>query len=308
MEQAVATKTDISYDRKRVSKVLRMQPADTCNLIAFTQSSAGTYNKPGSARRVSKTKARVNQSALNRINPQRQIQPSYRAPDVSAVKSQLSPTASNAGNIDKPAYLQVRQSKLFVALAGTAMLGLVIGSLVAPQFSKPGESSESQIADSPELNPELMVQAIGSADASINVPIDVPTVYGAPEPINENQALDIPSIEELAASHLEEINWLLSNNERLTLENEALNEETLQLNRELLESELYVEILEAELDEQSLESTETRIIYNFVNVPLGSAVTPPVNNANAPAANLSQNVGELSIADLDKSAYAAVSQ
>ncbi|MFK7858484.1 MAG: hypothetical protein AB8B64_06680 [Granulosicoccus sp.] len=69
--------------------------------------------------------------------------------------------------------------------------------------------------------------------------------------------------------YLEEINWLTNQNNELKLEVFDLRQESLDLNNELLQLELEVVSMRFQLE----KTVETRIVYNFVDVPIGSQQT-----------------------------------
>ena len=80
----------------------------------------------------------------------------------------------------------------------------------------------------------------------------------------EGQELD--TVRLLAKEYLEEINGLQSQNKSLQAEAAELNDETVELNKELLGLELAMTAAESE----SSQVTETQVIYNIVNVPVGN--------------------------------------
>ena len=144
--------------------------------------------------------------------------------------------------------------------------------------STSAEAIGKQAIVSPEIvSPEIVAPEIVSpAIVAPEIVDDVP-----PEPQISLQPDSIPIVpdkdpvaEELAAKreqathYREEIEWLHIQNGSLRQEVDALDNETTELNAELLELELAVSALES----KAAPTVETRTVYNFVNVPLGGSV------------------------------------
>jgi len=68
--------------------------------------------------------------------------------------------------------------------------------------------------------------------------------------------------------HIAEVDELLQAKTRLEMQVDSLSDETLRLNKELLELELEV----ATLETQAAESAESRVVYNFIDVPIGTSM------------------------------------
>lgn len=94
-----------------------------------------------------------------------------------------------------------------------------------------------------------------------------------PKPVTPLKLEEMPLVssdtsERREAQYLEEIDWLINENKDLKLALDVLNQESLDLNGQLLARELEISALES----QSEPPTETRIVYNFVNVPIGGKI------------------------------------
>ncbi len=135
-----------------------------------------------------------------------------------------------------PNYIWWPKSTLALSIAGAAVTGTVLGAMLWMPFTSRAVTSK----------PIRTEQAYTLAKKQTVAP---PTV---------SAIADQPSEKE----HANELRQL--NGQIASLQNEvaALSDETLDLNSELFQLELHLQGLED-------QSTEKRVIYNFVNVPIG---------------------------------------
>lgn len=170
------------------------------------------------------------------------------------------PFAQVAANSDSaftmPAHLQGKATKqqLAIAIASCLSLGAVVGYNWGLFVSQP-------TVELALTNPALTTSTVADIPAIIPSPV----VQVEPEPLEIASFIDTRDIE---AEYLDEIDWLQSQNSALQLDVDVLTQESIDLNYELLQLELQVVALQSE----SEPSTETRVVYNFVNVPIGSAI------------------------------------
>jgi len=147
-----------------------------------------------------------------------------------------------------------------VAIAAFSLLTL--GALAGFVITAP-EKKEDAVVQVPGIqpaagNPENTALA-GTAESPPQNVATTPVVTSAKAP-------------DIKSEHLDEIDWLLNQKDGLELKLDVMNKESLDLNQELLKLELEV----VELKSQAEPPVESRLVYNFVNVPIGaSAQTEP---------------------------------
>lgn len=148
---------------------------------------------------------------------------------------------------------------------------LCIGTLVGHQwssFTNQHLSLGSSVSNIPEVVEKTLEKSVEAIAVSTVLP-DKPAAVSTPADISiDRDQLFLKKDKE----HLTEVDWLLGQIDTLKGEVDALNLETLDQNRELLNLELEVNTLQS----QSVAQTETRVIYNFVNVPIGSSAVTPI--------------------------------
>ncbi len=151
---------------------------------------------------------------------------------------------------------------------------LCVGSLVGYQWSSMLNPAAS-FSDNAE--PKLLADSTTSEETD-PTELAIISVASTPTSSVETAPIASPAQTDLSETRekqflmeqeefLSQIDWLKNQNSVLVIEKDALSEETTEQNRELLALELEVLALQS----QSEPTTETRVVYNFVNVPLGAA-------------------------------------
>ena len=254
--------TDISdhpIARKRTGKPLRGSGHYTGNLTAFKSLQTGEQATPpvDSAQR-GKLKSR---SYAERYTHLRE---SASNDSVIVQKAKNAPTVGPRSKI---------ATAVLIALATGAVLGSIWTASKLTGAAQPAtesaantQTSNTQSVATPQ---PVAAEVTNDSEASLAQTSAPNTVEALPA----ETAID-PIIEELTATrnladqYLEEIEWLHDQNGLLQEEIIALNNETTSLNYDLLQLELELAALEAEAQ----PIVETRTVYNFVNVPIGSGV------------------------------------
>ena len=206
----------------------------------------------------------------------------------------LHKTASNDPAIAMPCAVTAEDKKTSPIarrrqVTTTGLAVLATGALVGIIWSanEIGPSSESaamatNTAQSATTQPalqEILVEAASppaSSQSHIQASAEAIPAPAAANPVTDKQAA-LPAIDtiieeltetrRLADEYLEEIDWLHTQNYSLNRTIDDLNSETTALNYELLQLEMKVITLEAD----AKPKIEKRTVYNFVNVPIGSA-------------------------------------
>ena len=174
------------------------------------------------------------------------------------------------GTSTPPSWFGLSAIAILVAIA----TGTVVGGFRSTEESDPSSptAAENFVVDSTRAATEdtTAVQPVGTASlqpqidnaiASTEAPDASPSA-GKVEA--EDEELDTARL--MAKEYLEEINGLQSQNDSLQAEAAELNDETVELNKELLGLELAMTAAQSE----SRPVTETRVVYNIVNVPVGN--------------------------------------
>ena len=174
-----------------------------------------------------------------------------------------------AGTSTSTSWFSLSAIAILVAIA----TGSVVGSFRPTAETDPSSptAAENIVVDSAQAVTEDTTANQPQGTASLQPQIDNSTASteasdASPSAGNveaEGQKLD--AVRLLAKEYLEEINGLQSQNDSLQAEAAELNVETVELNKELLGLELAMSAAESE----SSPATETRVIYNIVNVPVG---------------------------------------
>ena len=166
------------------------------------------------------------------------------------------------------------RGRTIAAMVACGLIGFGIGSFwVFPTEQVP--VTETTAAEplaktplSPNLSDSVLSSSVTSADATLG-PTTAALVDKTTDETNI-EALEKRIIESAraAAEYRGEVAWLRNQNSSLSTDNAALIEESLGLNRELLDLETTVVALQDKID--SGLTIETQVVYNFVNVPIGS--------------------------------------
>ena len=104
-------------------------------------------------------------------------------------------------------------------------------------------------------------------------------------PLTRESANDTESAQLLEDEYLEEIGMLQRLNDTLQMEVDSLNDETVELNDELLKLGMRMDALKS----ASEPVVETRTVYNFVTVPIGSSVGQDRSKTNAGENRINSN-------------------
>lgn len=295
-----STNPQRTIERLSPGKVLREgNTGYTGNLVAFRQA-AGTSEAPQTS-----TEPRATVQQQNTAGPkvQKPIDdkpktgiPTQQPPAMPSLgighiqpanktNQQSAASASAVQNSAEPG--TIRKSTLALAIIGSLSTGALLGSLwpittlipvntastlTLTEPTSATAANEPVVTESPLVHVEpalVLAQPTQQVDieriASVNNPADIQanTVVLAPN-----------TVATLSKEYLVEIDWLIGQNTDLRQEIESLSSETLNLNQELLGLELQIASLEADA------SPETRTVYNYVNVPIGSDFTSTLQGNN----------------------------
>ncbi|MDB3935587.1 hypothetical protein N9383_02565 [Granulosicoccus sp.] len=179
------------------------------------------------------------------------------------------PVGKRSGTSTQASWFGLSAIAILVAIATGTVIGS-FGSTVEIDPSPPTAAenfvvdsaqaaTEDTTAEQPQGTSSLQPQ-IDNATASTEAPDALPSDGNVEA---EDEELDTARL--MAKEYLEEIIGLKSQNDSLQAEAAELNDETVELNKELLGLELAMSAAESE----SSPVTETRVIYNIVNVPVG---------------------------------------
>ena len=170
--------------------------------------------------------------------------------------------------------------RTIAAMMGCVLIGVGIGSFwVFPKQQPPDTASTSVqplVGTAPRSmsNGSAITSSVSSDEATSSITAAV--ISGSTEEVNtvalkertagsDGEAAEYRNDVEVLRNHNSS---LARENSSLASENTALIEETVGLNRELLDLEVKVVELQDKVD--SFVTIETRVVYNFVNVPIGS--------------------------------------
>ena len=150
------------------------------------------------------------------------------------------------------------KSKLALYIGSATVASAVLGAMLWMPFSSGGADTVRVQAGNTDHTAAAQIKAEAQIPPQKQV-VANPTVINIPD----QQALK---------AYANEFNQL--NSQIVSLQNEVdeLTDETLDLNSELFQLELHLQGLED-------QSTETRVVYNFVNVPIGKTIkteAPPI--------------------------------
>ena len=252
-QTVVTDVADYAIARKRNGKPLRGTGLYTGNIIVFSQLKELERSK------VRVAGARARQAALKISD------------DVApALNVQIS--ASQA-----PTYRFSSAARLIsshTSIAAAILVVLATGAEVSSVWSS-NEMNESvqSIAD----NEPLVIKPLGN-ELSENEPISESVALKPPTP--DTTTTD-PAVDELNASrklakeYKEKVEQVLALNTSLQEQIDALDKETIDLNKELLQLEWEVTALEA----KPQKTAGARTVYNIVNIPVGDGTNPSDYNA-----------------------------
>lgn len=155
---------------------------------------------------------------------------------------------------------------------------LCMGSLMGYQWSS--LLNPNQPITTPIKAEKAVVEITVDPKSVDNIPAlalpDAPSVsLSELEALRKIELQHIENEKELVA----EIDWLTGQNRQLESEVRVLDQETIEQNQDLLELELEIVGLHAQRE----PPTETRIVYNFVNIPIGAATNSQPDTYVAPA-------------------------
>ena len=166
----------------------------------------------------------------------------------------------------------ISRGKILAVIAGCVFVGAAVGR--PWELRKEQESSPSSThLQAAIVSAQSSVSSVGALSASITPDTESATVAAATK--TETDGINIAALEKRidesiseTAKYRNEAAMLRSQVSSLVDENAALADETLGLNRELLDLEIMVLALQEQ--EVSSSDTVTQVVYNFVNVPIGS--------------------------------------
>jgi len=237
--------------RRRPGKALREGSRYTDNLKAYT---AGTARVGPST--VNAPCHRPSNQAVNAPTPREFVKLGLQPSDQIAANcdSAIESSSSLAG----PA----SQSQIAIAVISCLSLGAILG------YNWSYSVGPDRLTDTRVVS-DISIETATAAKTTLatNTMTPEPTVPVAPVQLAEPQSM-ASSAENTAVDvekYLDEIEWLNQQNKDLQFELDVLNAESTDLNYELLQLELQV----AALKLQSEPPTETRIVYNFVDTPIG---------------------------------------
>jgi hypothetical protein len=152
----------------------------------------------------------------------------------------------------------------------TMLLALATGAVVGSAWTTGAMDEKSQPADQLSTVADISSTSKLAPDAQNTAPPFESDIDSIIE--------ELESTHQQAEEYLGKIEWLDTQNASLRKEIESLTSENLALNRELLDLDLAFTTLES----KSLPKVETRTVYNFVNVPIGSDPEAPNNALDDP--------------------------
>lgn len=258
-------KSDQIGSGRRPSKVLRQRNIQLVNLGSYVQSAPlqvpGTHPKQARAKQAAPQKTRSEYVKL-------ESQPF----DTKAANND---TVSNQPRAESPLHHTSPKNQLTLVI----MSSLCIGSLVGYQWSSllnltqtANNKTESEFVASGTASAIAEPTEITAAASTAPIELPAQTVVAIDR---EQQQYLLEEEEE--NEYLSQIDWLKNQNSVLVSEIDILNAESAAQNHELLTLELEVFALQS----QSEPITETRVVYNFVNVPIGSSTPVVYDGANA---------------------------
>ncbi len=266
MGQAVKKSDQIATDR-RPSKVLRQRNIQLVNLGTYTQND--TSRIPVLRAKKPNTKS---------IAPQRTHSEYVKLESQPFdTKAATNDTAFGQSRSESKQQHTPPKNPLTVIILGS----LCFGSLVGYQWSS--LHNLAPLAGN-KVESDLGIDSVATAEPTAAVATLAEPVAPQTQALALTQAQTDAAIEREQQYRLEEkeflsqIDWLNNQNSNLINELDTLKIETLNQNRELLAMELEVVALQS----QSEPSTETRVIYNFVNTPIGSSTPVQFGGSNTP--------------------------
>lgn len=268
MGQAVKKSDQIATDR-RPSKVLRQRNIQLVNLGTYTQSDTSRI------------------PVLHAKKPNAKLTAPQRAHS-EYVKLESQPFDTKAATNDTAFGQSSSESKQQHAPQKNPLTVIILGSLCFGSLVGYQWSSLLNLAPvvGNQVESDLGINNVATATAEPTAAVTTSAEPVAPQTqaLALTQAQTDAAIEREQQYRLEEkeflsqIDWLNNQNSDLINELDTLKVETLNQNRELLALELEVVALQS----QSEPSTETRVIYNFVNTPIGSSTPVQFGGSNAP--------------------------
>ena len=131
-----------------------------------------------------------------------------------------------------------------------------------------------------DIAPSLPQPQIRQASESTTATEMLPAISLTGESANDTDSAQL-----LEDEYLEEIGMLQRLNDALQMEVDSLNDETVELNDELLKLGMTMDALKS----ASEPVVETRTVYNFVTVPIGSSVGQDRSDTNAAENRINSN-------------------
>ena len=263
-QTVVTDVADYAIARKRNGKPLRGTGLYTGNIIVFSQLKELERSK------VRVAGARARQAAL-KINC-----------DVApALNVQISASEAPTGKFSSAA----RVISSHTSIAAAILVVLATGAEVSSgwSFNEVNEPVQSIADNEPLVIKPLVNESTENEQFSESVALKLPT----PDTTTTEPATD-PAVEELNASrklakeYKDKVEQVLALNTSLQGQIDALDKETIDLNKELLQLEWEVTALEA----KPQKTAGARTVYNIVNIPVGDGVNP--SDYNARSANYSE--------------------
>ncbi|MFK8084125.1 MAG: hypothetical protein AB8B97_27895 [Granulosicoccus sp.] len=261
-----AEKVDGVTARRRPGKVLRHNGRHACNLSAFES--------------VNSRHSRLNSSLQKAISEsgERVSKPEQRENFGSHPSGQMTADGNPAIVHTTTTQPLVSRNLLTMIILGCLSVGVLVGYTVSSNTRHNQMLIEPVVIANPQegLNtPRRSAQVAEEAGGILTidqVPASTATALTPTENSTESQS-----------ASLDEINWLASQNKDLKSQVESLTRESLDLNNELLQLELEA----AALRLASEPLTETRTVYNFINVPIGGATNTQGTQSSSPVTNTS---------------------
>ena len=266
----------------------------TGNLIAYREELA--FTSPANSSRVAGSSK---DDLVQRYNAKRDR--------VVSLPTKLS--RSRAAPADPLPEVEQTQRSSWVRRHGRIIAAIIGCMLIAVGLSRPWKFSTQQISDSAPSDSQSVVGTTELPSPSDNA-LPQPTSSTADAISGTTAAVDTDTVVALkkrlaesdseTAEYRNEVLILRDENGLLVNENMELLEETISLNRELLDLEVTVVALQDEL--VGMSPTETRVVYNFVNVPIGEDPDDGYYNGSEDPV-VDQNVSPVVDQDVNKSSY-----
>lgn len=252
----------------RQPNVLRGSSRYTGNLSAIKQTAKSDEAHPHQRARSRMSPTRhVSPYVLSRSVPLQQVQTNARMPGPDAANKRISATAQSSEAVSQQKKPTTSNSTWILSMVAALTGGCIAGSLLSMPTDSgtwtdlaiaTGNSKPTTTADEPHTTAAGNSKLLEAAEST-----PVISSGAAEQPPTDQQLV----IDQIIRYHIAEVDELLRTKTGLQMQVDSLSDETLRLNKELLELELEVATLEA----QAAESTESRVVYNFIDVPIGTS-------------------------------------